>query len=234
MTISVGVNAPGRETSPRRLAASMTRGSQFGETINVPPISATCSTSLEVSTVPAPTAQRAPSVFREFLDCFESMGRIQSDFDSAQSPFVHRGHHIEFTAAEVPTENRDDPPCFNFGNGLNVIHSVTSSSALSAYWLRHLARKPNLCTKPDEDRPKSNVAGAEVGRACLKFSVRFTNFLVRNGPWLSCPAGKQMKYRVLGKTGWKVSVLGFGAAPLGKTARGFQREGRHPGGACCH
>ncbi len=26
-----------------------------------------------------------------------------------------------------------------------------------------------------------------------------------------------MKYRVLGKTGWKVSVLGFGAAPLGGT-----------------
>jgi len=35
-----------------------------------------------------------------------------------------------------------------------------------------------------------------------------------------------MKYRVLGKTGWKVSVLGFGAAPLGGTHGAFsEKEG---------
>jgi len=35
-----------------------------------------------------------------------------------------------------------------------------------------------------------------------------------------------MKYRVLGKTGWKVSVLGFGAAPLGATHGAFkERDG---------
>jgi L-galactose dehydrogenase len=35
-----------------------------------------------------------------------------------------------------------------------------------------------------------------------------------------------MKYRVLGKTGWKVSVLGFGAAPLGATHGVFdEKEG---------
>jgi L-galactose dehydrogenase len=33
-----------------------------------------------------------------------------------------------------------------------------------------------------------------------------------------------MKYRVLGKTGWKVSVLGFGAAPLGKTHGDFNEQ----------
>ncbi len=33
-----------------------------------------------------------------------------------------------------------------------------------------------------------------------------------------------MKYRVLGKTGWKVSVLGFGAAPLGKTHGDFTEK----------
>jgi L-galactose dehydrogenase len=33
-----------------------------------------------------------------------------------------------------------------------------------------------------------------------------------------------MKYRVLGKTGWKVSVLGFGAAPLGKTHGDFREK----------
>lgn len=33
-----------------------------------------------------------------------------------------------------------------------------------------------------------------------------------------------MKYRVLGKTGWKVSVLGFGAAPLGKTHGDFSEK----------
>ena len=33
-----------------------------------------------------------------------------------------------------------------------------------------------------------------------------------------------MKYRVLGKTGWKVSVLGFGAAPLGKTHGDFDEK----------
>jgi len=33
-----------------------------------------------------------------------------------------------------------------------------------------------------------------------------------------------MKYRVLGKTGWKVSVLGFGAAPLGKTHGDFNEK----------
>jgi L-galactose dehydrogenase len=36
----------------------------------------------------------------------------------------------------------------------------------------------------------------------------------------------QMKYRVLGKTGWKVSVVGFGAAPLGGTHGAFsEKEG---------
>ncbi len=35
-----------------------------------------------------------------------------------------------------------------------------------------------------------------------------------------------MKYRVLGKTGWKVSVLGFGAAPLGATHGAYpEKEG---------
>lgn len=33
-----------------------------------------------------------------------------------------------------------------------------------------------------------------------------------------------MKYRVLGKTGWKVSVLGFGAAPLGRTHGDFSEK----------
>jgi L-galactose dehydrogenase len=33
-----------------------------------------------------------------------------------------------------------------------------------------------------------------------------------------------MKYRVLGKTGWKVSVLGFGAAPLGATHGAFNEK----------
>jgi len=33
-----------------------------------------------------------------------------------------------------------------------------------------------------------------------------------------------MKYRVLGKTGWKVSVLGFGAAPLGRTHGDFNEK----------
>ena len=33
-----------------------------------------------------------------------------------------------------------------------------------------------------------------------------------------------MKYRVLGKTVWKVSVLGFGAAPLGKTHGDFNEK----------
>lgn len=33
-----------------------------------------------------------------------------------------------------------------------------------------------------------------------------------------------MKYRVLGKTGWKVSVLGFGAAPLGGTHGAFPEK----------
>jgi L-galactose dehydrogenase len=33
-----------------------------------------------------------------------------------------------------------------------------------------------------------------------------------------------MKYRVLGKTGWKVSVLGFGAAPLGATHGPFREK----------
>lgn len=33
-----------------------------------------------------------------------------------------------------------------------------------------------------------------------------------------------MKYRVLGKTGWKVSVLGFGAAPLGRTHGDFREK----------
>ncbi len=33
-----------------------------------------------------------------------------------------------------------------------------------------------------------------------------------------------MKYRVLGKTGWKVSVLGFGAAPLGGTHGAFSEK----------
>jgi L-galactose dehydrogenase len=35
-----------------------------------------------------------------------------------------------------------------------------------------------------------------------------------------------MKYRILGKTGWKVSVLGFGAAPLGATHGAYpEKEG---------
>jgi L-galactose dehydrogenase len=33
-----------------------------------------------------------------------------------------------------------------------------------------------------------------------------------------------MKYRVLGKTGWKVSVMGFGAAPLGRTHGDFDEK----------
>src|SRR5438093_5053825 len=33
-----------------------------------------------------------------------------------------------------------------------------------------------------------------------------------------------MKYRVLGKTGWKVSVLCFGAAPLGATHGPFDEK----------
>lgn len=33
-----------------------------------------------------------------------------------------------------------------------------------------------------------------------------------------------MQYRVLGKTGWKVSVLGFGAAPLGRTHGDFNEK----------
>ncbi len=33
-----------------------------------------------------------------------------------------------------------------------------------------------------------------------------------------------MQYRVLGKTGWKVSVLGFGAAPLGRTHGDFTEK----------
>jgi len=37
-------------------------------------------------------------------------------------------------------------------------------------------------------------------------------------------AEHDMKYRVLGKTGWKVSVLGFGAAPLGRTHGDFNEK----------
>ena len=33
-----------------------------------------------------------------------------------------------------------------------------------------------------------------------------------------------MKYRVLGKTGWNISILGFGAAPLGGTHGAFSEK----------
>src|SRR6185503_10689771 len=51
------------------------------------------------------------------------------------------------------------------------------------------------------------------------------NFLASPPSSLSSP-GNHMEYRVLGKTGWKVSVLGFGAAPLGGTHGAFsERDG---------
>ena len=60
-TISVGVKAPGNESKPSCLVLAITRASQFGDTINVPPALATCCTSLGAKTVPAPTAQRSPN-----------------------------------------------------------------------------------------------------------------------------------------------------------------------------
>ncbi len=57
-------------------------------------------------------------------------------------------------------------------------------------------------------------------------SARFfqINPLVIPFPVLSCARSQVMKYRVLGKTGWKVSVLGFGASPLGDAFGGIEEK----------
>src|SRR5260221_1153146 len=49
-------------------------------------------------------------------------------------------------------------------------------------------------------------------------------FLGSAPPFINLIAQDQMKYRVLGKTGWNVSVLGFGAAPLGATYGPFREN----------
>src|SRR5262249_38899680 len=49
-------------------------------------------------------------------------------------------------------------------------------------------------------------------------------FLAPRAASVSSRPGICMKYRVLGKTGWKVSVLGFGAAPLGGTHGAFSEK----------
>ncbi len=66
---SPGVNMPGRLTRPRALAAAITAASVLGETISLPPASATASTASTVSTVPAPTSRRSPkaSLMRRML-----------------------------------------------------------------------------------------------------------------------------------------------------------------------
>jgi hypothetical protein len=58
---SVGVNAPGKASSPRSCAAPITAGFVSGATMKRAPTSATFFTSEVESTIPAPTVARCPT-----------------------------------------------------------------------------------------------------------------------------------------------------------------------------
>src|SRR5437867_13078979 len=99
--------------------------------------------------------------------------------------------------------------CHGWLGALQATHSPPRSVGRVARRDRPVACSTPLNTYEDQPQPQL-ISGAQTS-----WYGGMLVYLLRR----HC-----MKYRVLGKTGWKVSVLGFGAAPLGATHGPFDEK----------
>src|SRR5258706_167508 len=115
-----------------------------------------------------------------------------------------------------------------------VLHLVPIQDRFfpSAFWRSAAVAKPSrsgsnyidasgLLPRLTANEP---AAAGPPDTAALR-QLRTTGFFLGSAPaFIILRPQDQMKYRVLGKTGWNVSVLGFGAAPLGATYGPFREK----------
>ena len=99
-----GVATPGRQISPRPLAAAMTVGSALGVTMRSPPASATAATSAALITVPAPMKTSA-GVFRRIASILASGFGELSGISISANPSRSNASRISGASAGVTPRN---------------------------------------------------------------------------------------------------------------------------------
>src|SRR5947209_15216508 len=85
--------------------------------------------------------------------------------------------------------------------------------------------RPSECFRAYRTNAASGIQRPSSGPGRVhQYPLISTNRLAHFQPPLFYQSQNDMRYRELGKTGWKVSVLGYGAAPLGGAFGGIDEK----------